>query len=159
MKWNNLSSVAHKNRQRVGRGIGSGAGKTSGRGTKGQGSRSGGNVRPGFEGGQNPLHMRLPKKRGFSSKRPATQEVHTDQLNGLKAGSTVDVKSLKTAGIVGRGDLPVRLLNRGDIEVKLTVKLQGATQNAIANIVKAGGTFSITKLPKVREAKPKAKSS
>jgi len=159
MKWNNLSSVAHKNRQRVGRGIGSGAGKTSGRGTKGQGSRSGGGVRPGFEGGQNPLHMRLPKKRGFSSKRLAVQEVHTDQLNRFKDGSNIDIKSLKKVGIVGRIDLPTRVLNRGAVEPKLTINLQGATKNAIANIIKAGGTFSITKLPKAREAKPKAKSS
>lgn len=152
MKWNNLTAVAHKNRQRVGRGIGSGAGKTSGRGTKGQGSRSGGGVRPGFEGGQNPLHMRLPKKRGFNSKRLATQEVHTDQLNSFKVGSTVDVKSLKAAGIVKRTDLPVRLLNRDPIKHKLTVNLQGATQNALASIKKAGGSFSVTKLPKAKSS-------
>lgn len=83
MKYGDLSISSDKKSKRVGRGISAGRGKTAGRGTKGQSSRSGGRVRPGFEGGQNPLYLRLPKLPGFKSHRPKAENVYTGQINEL----------------------------------------------------------------------------
>lgn len=155
MKWHELSVPAKVNRKRVGRGIGSGYGKTAGRGTKGQLSRAGGTRRPGFEGGQNPLYMRLPKQRGFKSHRDAWQVVHTDQLNQFAAKAKVTNKVLAQAGLTQDIKRPVKLLERGKLEKSVTVELQAASQTALKSLEKAGGKFSKTVLtPQLKADKP-----
>ncbi len=154
MKVHELKLTAATDRKRVGRGIGSGYGKTAGRGTKGQKARSGGNIRPGFEGGQNPLAKRLPKKRGFASINPVTyQVVNLTQLERFKAGATVDGAALAEAGLVKHADRRIKLLADGEIKVALSVKLQAASLSAQAAITKAGGSYEQTALPK-RTPKP-----
>src|SRR3954454_25287701 len=113
MKIHELTLTAAKPRKRVGRGIGSGKGKTAGRGTKGQNSRTGGGVRPGFEGGQNPLAKRLPKKRGFVPiSQVEYQVVNLGTLDRLKDGQTADASVLAAAGLVKKADQRVKLLAR-----------------------------------------------
>jgi large subunit ribosomal protein L15 len=140
MKFNELNVSKKKSAKRAGRGIAAGRGKTAGRGTKGQNSRTGGRVRPGFEGGQNPLYMRLPKLPGFKSHRPKVENVYTGQLDAF-AGKTADNFSLVDAGIVSSPHVKVKLVVKGDVTKKVTVKLQGASETAIAAVQKAGGTF------------------
>src|SRR5215210_3710025 len=98
-----------KNRKRKGRGISAGQGKTAGRGTKGQGARKSGGVRPGFEGGQMPLYMRLPKLRGFTSKRPPTYNVYTSAINQIKK-SPIDNKVLAEEGLIPEEFVRVKLI-------------------------------------------------
>ena len=144
---------AKHRKKRVGRGISAGQGKTAGRGTKGQGARKSGGVRPGFEGGQNPVVKSMPKLPGFTSHRPKVYNVNTGQLEAFD-GKTVDNFSLAQAGLVPSPYVKVKLITKGDLTKKLAVKLQGASQSAIDAIQKAGGSFD--KLPQVkREAKPK----
>lgn len=148
----NLSSTPDK--KRVGRGIGSGYGKTAGRGTKGQNARTGGGVRPGFEGGQNPLAKRLPKKRGFVPLSQVTyQVVNLGQLDRLKDGTTVDASVLAGAGLIKHADRRVKLLARGELSKKLTVKVQAASAAAKAAVEKAGGALEITELAKTPSKK------
>ena len=133
---------AKHRRKRLGCGESSGLGKTSGRGHKGQKSRSGGGVRPGFEGGQMPLHRRLPKK-GFSNVQfaPKVAVVNVAQLNAkFEDGATVNEESLRAAGLVnGRYDA-VKVLGNGDLERKLTVAVDAVSASAKAKIEAAGGT-------------------
>ncbi len=133
---------AKHRRKRVGNGESSGLGKTCGRGHKGQKSRSGGGVRPGFEGGQMPLHRRLPKK-GFSNVqfREKIAIVNLSQLNQkFEDGATVNEKALREAGLVtGRCDA-IKILGQGDLERKLTVVTDAVSASARAKIEKAGGT-------------------
>jgi len=143
MKYNNLNISSHKRSKRVGRGISAGQGKTAGRGTKGQKSRSGSKRKPGFEGGQNPLAQRLPKLRGFTSHKKVIDNVYTGQINNLK--SVVDNQSLFDAKLVSSPHTVVKLIVKGDITKKLTVKLQLASKNAIAMINKSGGSFTNAK--------------
>src|SRR3990167_3629800 len=98
MKIHDLKALTKQSRKRVGRGISAGQGKTAGRGTKGQNARTGGGVRPGFEGGQNPFMHRVPKRRGFKSRAAKTEVIHTDQLNHFKGNVTLD--SLAKAGLI-----------------------------------------------------------
>ena len=127
MKIHELSSSTTTPRKRVGRGIGSGYGKTAGRGTKGQNSRTGGGVRPGFEGGQNPLAKRLPKKRGFVPiSQTLYQVVNLASLETLKATS-VDSSALKAAGFIKHEAAPVKILGRGELTKKLTLKVHAAS--------------------------------
>lgn len=128
---------------RVGRGHGSGKGKTSGRGTKGTGAR--GTVPPWFEGGQMPLHRRLPKLAGFSNARFKTvyQPVNVEALNGFAAGATVDPAALREKGIVRKSREPVKILGRGDVSVALTVKAHAFSESAKAKIAAAGGTVEV----------------
>ncbi len=140
MKYNELSLTSHKDKKRVGRGISAGQGKTAGRGTKGQGARTGNKFGPTFMGGQGPLVQRIPKKRGFRSLRAKAQTVYTSQLNGLKA-ATVDAMVLYEAGILATPYHSAKLIVRGDYAGKATVKLQAASKNAIALLEKAGGAF------------------
>jgi large subunit ribosomal protein L15 len=142
MKYHELSVAPRVNRKRVGRGIAAGQGKTAGRGTKGQKARTGSSKRPGFEGGQNPLLQRLPKLPGFRSSRTAPENVYTGQLQSHAA--TVTNLSLSQAGLVSNPHVRVKLLDKGELTQKLTVKLQAASAGAIKVIEKAGGTFSIT---------------
>jgi large subunit ribosomal protein L15 len=149
MKIQELELTSSKDRKRVGRGIGSGRGKTAGRGTKGQNSRSGGGVRPGFEGGQNPLAKRLPKKRGFAALNPTEyQVVNLGELSRLKDGQTVDPAVLAAAGLVKKSDALIKVLARGEITIKLTLKVHAASATAKAAIEAAGGTVEIITLPK-----------
>lgn len=124
--------------KRVGRGIGSGYGKTAGRGHKGQKSRSGGNVQPGFEGGQMPLQMRLPKF-GFTSRvSRTTEQVTLTEINKVEAGE-VDLAALKNAGLVKRNTLRAKVIRSGEITKSVTVKGLGSTKGAREAIEAAGG--------------------
>jgi large subunit ribosomal protein L15 len=140
MKFHELKVKAGKKSTRVGRGISAGKGKTAGRGTKGQGSRKSGGVRPGFEGGQMPLYMRIPKLRGFTSHRPKTVNVYTGQLEKL-GKAKVDTNVLAEAGLIESPHVKVKLVVKGDLKKKLDVKLQAASVSAIAQVQAAGGTF------------------
>lgn len=129
--------------KRVGRGIGSGTGKTSGKGHKGQNARSGGGVRPGFEGGQMPLYRRLPK-RGFKNifaKQYVT--VNVEVLERFENGTEVTADTLKEAGIISKKLDGVKLLGRGELTKKLTVKVAGYTASAKEKIEKAGGKAEV----------------
>ena len=139
MKYNELQSAPRQSRKRVGRGIAAGQGKTAGRGTKGQGARTGSSKRPGFEGGQNPLMQRLPKLVGFKSKAVRAENIFTDQLNDL--GAKVDNAVLAEKGLVSSAYASVKLLKRGDVTKKVTVELQGASATAVEAVQKAGGDF------------------
>lgn len=149
MKFNELKTSPKKSSKRVGRGIAAGQGKTAGRGTKGQNSRTGGKVRPGFEGGQNPLYMRLPKLPGFTAIRPKAETAYTGQLDAL--APNVDNFSLHQAGITSSPYVRVKLIVKGPITKKVKVSLQGASKESIAMIQKAGGSFSI--VPQVKRSK------
>jgi large subunit ribosomal protein L15 len=132
-----------KNRKRVGRGPGSGHGKTSCRGHKGQKARSGGKVRPGFEGGQMPLARRLPK-RGFTNifkKQYALIQVR--DLMSFEKGSVIDPAVLVESGLVAKLLDGVKLLGNGDIDIPLTVKVHKCSQAAEAKIIAAGGTLEV----------------
>jgi len=151
MKLHELSGRpgARKTRKRIGRGIGSGTGKTSGRGGKGQTARSGVRIK-GFEGGQMPLHRRLPK-RGFRNVKFALKlnEVNLDKLQeaidrgSIDAGSKIDATVLIKAGILRREKDGVRLLGRGEIKAKINVVVHGASKSAVAAVEKAGGSVEI----------------
>lgn len=139
MKYNELSLKRQKSTSRVGRGISAGRGKTAGRGTKGQGSRKS-PVRPGFEGGQMPLYMRLPKLRGFKSKRQVIETVSTGQIDSLKK-SVVDTHALYEAGLISAPYVSVKLVSKGGIQSKKTVRLPGASAAAAKAVEAAGGSF------------------
>lgn len=131
-----------KKRKRVGRGNGSGHGSTSGRGDNGQNSRAGGGKGPGFEGGQNPLAMRLPKLPGFTNHwRQEYDVVNVDRLEGLFSdGDTVDGASLKAKGVIKSADAAVKVLGDGDLTKKLTIRVQKVSASARVKIEAAGGT-------------------
>lgn len=140
MHLNTLSPApgSHKARKRCGRGIGSGIGKTGGRGHKGQKSRSGGSVRPGFEGGQMPLQKRLPKY-GFTSRLAAvTAEIRLSELH-LVEGDVIDIDSLRSAGLLNSNILRAKVFASGEITKAVTLKGIGATKGAAAAIEAAGG--------------------
>lgn len=145
MKLHELAPAegSKKAKKRVGRGVGSGHGKTAGRGTKGQKSRSGGGVRPGFEGGQMPIHRRLPK-RGFTNIfKKKFVVVNISDLERFESGSVVDEAALVREGLVkGRRD-GVKLLGKGDIAYPLTVKVHSASAGAREKIESAGGTIEV----------------
>jgi len=132
------------NRKRLGRGIGSGTGKTAGKGHKGQNARSGGGVRLGFEGGQTPLMKRLPK-RGFSNKRFATDlvELNVSKLNNFAAGTVVTQELLKETGIVSAIKDGIKVLGQGELTVALTVQAKAFSKSAIEKIEAAGGKAEV----------------
>lgn len=145
MKLHELKPVegARHTRNRVGRGTGSGNGKTAGRGTKGQNARSGGGVRLGFEGGQNPLSRRLPK-RGFTN--PTRKEyavINLDVLNRFEAGTVVTAELLKEKGYIKKVKDGVKVLGNGELNVELTVKATKFTQTAVEKIAAAGGKTEV----------------
>jgi len=146
MKLNDLrpDEGAKKKRKRVGRGIAAGQGKTAGRGTKGQGARSGGGKGPYFEGGQLPLVRRLPFKRGFNNIfRIEYQEVNIDELEArFDKNATIDPAALKAAGLIRNADSPVKVLGRGDLSKKLAVSAHGFTKSAADKITAAGGSVT-----------------
>jgi large subunit ribosomal protein L15 len=140
MHLNTLSPApgSHKARKRCGRGIGSGIGKTGGRGHKGQKSRSGGSVRPGFEGGQMPLKQRLPKF-GFTSRKSLVRaEVRLHELNQV-TGDVVDIHALKDAGLITRNIVAVKVMLSGEITRPITLRGIAVTKGAQAAIEAAGG--------------------
>jgi large subunit ribosomal protein L15 len=145
MKLHELSSAtgARKSPKRVGRGTSSGMGKTSTRGHKGQNARSGGGVRPGFEGGQNPLYRRLPK-RGFTNRfRTEYAIVNLEDFNNFAAGTEVTPEVLMETGIVKAPKDGIKILGNGEITVKLTVKANKFSQSAIEKIQAAGGQTEV----------------
>ena len=146
MKLNELSPApgAKKERNRVGRGIGSGNGKTSARGHKGQNARSGGGVRPGFEGGQMPLYLRLPKV-GFNNSRFAKEYVvvNVSELDRFEDGTEVTRELLKASGIISKYKDGVKILGRGELNKKLTVKVDKFSASAAEKIEKAGGKVEV----------------
>ncbi|MBQ7723603.1 MAG: 50S ribosomal protein L15 [Selenomonadaceae bacterium] len=134
---------SRKDKTRVGRGTGSGCGKTSGRGHKGQKARSGGGVRPGFEGGQMPIYRRLPK-RGFQNIwRKEYAEVNVETLNIFDDDTTVDAVALVEIGILKNVLDGVRILGNGELKKKLNVKAQGFTKTALQKIEAAGGSAEV----------------
>lgn len=134
---------SRKERNRVGRGTSSGNGKTSGRGQKGQNSRSGGGVRPGFEGGQMPLFQRLPK-RGFTNiNRKEYAIVNVETLNRFEDGTEVTPELLKETGIVSKMKAGVKILGNGKLEKKLTVKAQKFSESAVKAVEAAGGKTEV----------------
>jgi large subunit ribosomal protein L15 len=159
MKLNDLKpgDGSKKTRHRVGRGVGSGWGKTAGRGHKGQRARSGGFHKVGFEGGQMPLHRRLPK-RGFTTlSRDDIAEVRTSELDLMQA-TEVDLAALKAEGIVSNRALGAKVILSGDLERKITLKVP-ASKGARALIEKAGGKVEVTEKPAPEGKKQKKKAA
>ncbi len=140
MKYHELDLSQNRKTKRVGRGISAGQGKTAGRGTKGQGARTGSKAKPGFAGGQNPLMQALPKLPGFRSHKAKAHNVYTGQLDALKV-KVIDAQVLAEAGLIASAFERVKLLNKGDVKSALTVKLSGASEAAIAKLQEAGGSF------------------
>lgn len=135
---------SNKSRTRVGRGIGSGKGKTSGRGHKGQNSRTGGGVRPGFEGGQLPIQRRMPYLRGFTNIYATPWEVvNLDTIAGLGLDGTVTPEALVAAGVVRGEEFPVKILGRGELSGKIEIRAHAVSASAKEQIEKAGGTVTI----------------
>ena len=130
-------------KKRVGRGIGSGLGKTAGRGTKGQNARSGGGVRPGFEGGQLPLFQRLPKIGFNSHSHKFYALVNIEKLNCFEDGAVVDAESLIAAGLIKEVLDGVKVLGQGELNKKLTVKVNKISKSAQAAIEAAGGSVEV----------------
>lgn len=144
-KYNELQVTANRSRKRVGRGISAGGGKTAGRGTKGQNARTGKKLRSMFQGGQNGIQSAVPKARGFKSLRTPAQVVYLDRLNELKG--TVDNFALYEAGLIATPFHTVKVILRGELTAKITLKTQGASKSVVEAIVKAGGTFEKTATP------------
>jgi large subunit ribosomal protein L15 len=145
MKLHELAPAdgSKKNKKRIGRGNGSGSGKTAGKGNKGQNSRSGGGVRPGFEGGQMPIHRRLPK-RGFTNIfKKNVAIINIRDLERFESGSVVDETLLIRKGLIkGKRDA-VKLLGKGDISYPLVVKVNSVSNGAREKIEAAGGTVEV----------------
>ncbi len=146
MKLNELKPTegSRRGRKRLGCGIGTGHGKTGGRGHKGQKSRTGGSIARGFEGGQMPLIQRVPK-RGFTPRsRNVFQLVNISQLNGFKADSNIDAAMLYEAGLVRNAVDPIKLLATGELTKKVNVSVSAASRQAVAKLEAAGGTLNLT---------------
>jgi large subunit ribosomal protein L15 len=156
MKYNELVSEPFKKRNRVGRGIAHGQGKTAGRGTKGQGARTGSSAKPGFEGGQNPFLQKIPKLRGFKPFWAETDEVKISMLDELNL-KVIDNQSLADAGLIPNAYTRVKLIGAGALKSKLDVRLQFATAGAVASVNAAGGSF--TKVARVMRPKTSTKEA
>jgi large subunit ribosomal protein L15 len=169
----NLSNLkpaqARKGRKRVGRGLGSGKGRYSGRGIKGQKSRSGSNkMRPGFEGGQNPIYMRLSKQRGPYSRdampmgphRTSTVPVNVAALEErFDAGAEVTIEALIEKGLIRNARTDVKLLGNGELSKKLSITVHAASATAREKVEAAGGSLTLLREPKVRRPKRRPKSA
>jgi large subunit ribosomal protein L15 len=143
MKLNEITSSGNAKAYRKGRGAGSGNGKTSGRGHKGQKARSGGGVRPGFEGGQMPLYRRLPK-RGFTNRNTKDiVSINVEELNRFEDGAVVTVEALLEAGVIKRAGDGVKVLGNGELTKKLDVKVNRYSASAIEKIKALGGTAEV----------------
>ncbi len=155
MKYSDLKLTKSKKANRVGRGIAAGQGKTAGRGTKGQMSRTGSSKNPGFSGGQNPLMQQLPKLPGFRSHHLKPEVVYTGQLDQF-ANKIVDAETLSKAGLISNAYVNVKLLTKGEVTKKVTVKLPTASESAIAAVQQAGGSFEkVNRLARVKTSTKK----
>ncbi len=167
----NLTSLkpaqSRKDRKRVGRGIGSGKGRYSGRGIKGQKSRAGSHkMRAGFEGGQMPIYMRLGKLRGATSKdampigpfRTSTAPINVGSLDRFEDGAEVTPESLVEKGLLKNTKTDVKLLGNGELKKKLTIRVHGISATAREKVEQAGGTVALLKEPKVKKRKKHSKA-
>ncbi len=167
----NLTSLkpaqSRKDRKRVGRGIGSGKGRYSGRGIKGQKSRAGSHkMRAGFEGGQRPIYMRLGKQRGSTSKdampigpfRTSTAPVNVGALDRFADGAEVTPESLVEVGLLKNTKTDVKLLGNGELKKKLTIRVHAISATAREKVEQAGGTVSLLKEPKLKKKKKHGKA-
>lgn len=145
MRLNDLAPEKgqRKTRKRVGRGVASGTGKTAGRGSNGQNSRSGGGVRPGYEGGQMPIHRRLPK-RGFKNRfKTVFAIVNVQDLNRFEPDAVVDEVALIKSGLV-KGDRDgIKMLGKGDVQIPVTVRINKISESARQKIESAGGKIEV----------------
>lgn len=157
MKYNELQVQANKDKKRVGRGIAAGGGKTAGRGTKGQGSRTGKKLGANFMGGQRSLVTAVPKHRGFKSLRTPAQVVYLDHLNAFK-GKTVDNFTLFEGGYIATPFHTVKVIARGELSAKVTLKVQAASKSVQEAITKAGGSFEKVATPIKKSAKEAEKA-
>jgi large subunit ribosomal protein L15 len=157
MKYNELQVEANKDKKRVGRGISAGQGKTAGRGTKGQGARTGKKLNATFQGGQRTLVRAVPKARGFKSLRTPAQVVYLDALNAFE-GTSVDNAALYEQSFISTPFHTVKVITRGELGKALTVRVAGASKSAQAAIVAAGGTFEKTPVP-VKQSTKAAEAS
>src|SRR5213080_702798 len=168
----NLTSLkpaqSRKDRKRVGRGIGSGKGRYSGRGIKGQKSRAGSHkMRPGFEGGQMPIYMRLGKQRGSTSKdampigpfRTSTAPVNVGSLDRFDDGAEVTPEALVERGLLKNTKTDVKLLGNGELKKKLTVRVHAISATAREKVEAAGGTVALLREPKVKKRKKHRKAA
>ncbi len=156
-KYNELQVSANKDKKRVGRGISAGGGKTAGRGTKGQKARTGKKLRAMFQGGSGPLAQRAPKNRGFKSHKAPAQVVYLDHLNAFK-GKTADNTTLFEQGYIATPFHTVKVIARGELTEKVTLKVQAASKSVQEAIVKAGGTFEKVPTPLKQSAKEAEKA-
>lgn len=156
-KYNELNVSANKTKKRVGRGISAGGGKTAGRGTKGQKARTGKKLNAMFQGGSGPLAQRAPKNRGFKSRKAPAQVVYLDHLNAFK-GKTVDNFTLFEQGYIATPFHTVKVIARGELTEKITLKVQAASASVQAAITKAGGTFEKVATP-IKQSAEKAEKA
>lgn len=155
MKYNELNVIANSSRKRVGRGIAAGQGKTAGRGTKGQKSRTGHSKMPaGFMGGQRAIMQAIPKMKGFKSLHVKAQVVYTDTLDTLKG--KVDNFKLAEANLIANPYASVKVITRGEIKNKIDLETQFASKTAIEAIKKAGGSFKKVMVPQRQKANKEA---
>jgi large subunit ribosomal protein L15 len=156
-KYNELQISANKNKKRVGRGIAAGQGKTAGRGTKGQGSRTGKKLRASFHGGSRTLVTAVPKARGFKSIKTPAQVVYLDHLNAFK-GKLVSNETLFEEGYIGTPFQSVKIIARGELTEKVDVKVQAVSKSVLEAITKAGGTFEKVQTPLRQSSKEAEKA-
>lgn len=156
-KYNQLDVEATPDRKRVGRGISAGQGKTAGRGTKGQGARTGKKLGAMFQGGQRPLAKAVPKARGFKSLKTASQVVYLDHLNAFK-GKTVDNFALFKEGYIATPFQAVKVILRGELTEKVDLRVSSASKSVQTAVLKAGGTFVKTAVPLKQTTKDAEKS-
>lgn len=156
-KYNELQITADKRPKRVGRGIAAGQGKTAGRGTKGQNSRTGKKLKTMFAGGSRTMVTAIPKARGFKSLRTPAQVVYLDHLNAFK-GKVVDNTSLFKAGYISSPHQAVKVILRGELTESVTLQVAGASKSVKAAVEKAGGTFVRTAVPLKMSTKPAKKT-
>lgn len=154
-KYHELNVKASPSRKRVGRGISAGQGKTAGRGTKGQGARTGKKLGVMFAGGQRPLTMSIPKARGFKSLRTPAQVVYLDTLNSFK-GKSVTNETLFEQGYIASPYQTVKIISRGELTVKLEVRVARASASVVDSITKNGGSFIKTDVPLKKSSKKEA---
>jgi large subunit ribosomal protein L15 len=153
-KYHELQVTANKSKKRVGRGIAAGQGKTAGRGTKGQGARTGKKLSYTFMGGQGALVQRIPKAKGFKSLRAPAQVVYLDQLSVFK-NKTADNFTLTKAGLVASPYHTIKVIARGELKQKITLSVQAASASVQEAIKKAGGTFIKSAVPLKESTKKK----
>lgn len=158
MKYNELQLKSNPSRRRVGRGIAAGQGKTAGRGTKGQGSRTGKKLGPNFMGGQLPLVKATPKAKGFKSSRTPAQVVYLDTLNTFK-GTVADNNSLFEAGYVATPFQSIKVIRRGELKKAITLRVQGASKSVQAALTAQGGSFEKVGTPLKQTTKEAEKNS